>query len=197
MNTHLKLTLASALTAAGLGTTAMAGTLADPIVTAPVIAPAPVIAGTDWTGFYGGLQLGYADVDGDAGLLGDDNTYGVHIGYDYDFGNFVVGAELDYDKTDIDLNGGAASIDSVARLKFKGGYDLGNTLIYATAGMARADTSVGNETGPFLGLGLTYRVSDSYSIGAELLEHRFDDVGGTPGADVDATTFNIRASYRF
>lgn len=198
MNKITKLTLTSAVAALALGSVASAGNLTEAPVEAPIyVEPVAVAPSGEWTGFYGGLQLGYADIGGDAGLEGDDSSYGVHIGYDYDFGNYVVGAELDYDKTDIDLNAGAASIDSVARLKFKGGYDLGRTLIYATAGAARADTSVGNESGAFVGLGVAYQVTDRYVVGAEVLEHRFDDIGGTAGADVDATTFNLRGSIRF
>lgn len=176
---------------------AVAGNIEPAPVETPVFAPAPVDTSGDWNGFYGGLQFGTADIDGDAGLLGDDNSFGLHAGYDYDFGSYVLGAEVDYDKTDVDLNAGAASIDNVARLKFKGGYDLGNTLVYATAGAAWADTSVGTETGPFVGLGVSYKVSERYTIGAEVLEHRFSDVGGTAGADVDATTFTLRGGIRF
>ena len=186
--------IASTFTLAGI---ASAGSVTDPVVESTVIAPAPIVTSGDWTGFYTGLQLGYADIDGDAGLEGDDTTYGFHAGYDYDFGDFVIGGELDYDKADIDLNNGAGSADSVARLKFKGGYDLGNTLVYATAGVARADTSFGDETGPFLGIGVNYKVTEQYTVGAELLEHRFDDVGGVAGNDVDATTFTVRGSLRF
>ena len=192
-----KITAAALVATTSLSGVALAGSLTDPIVETPLIAPPPVNLSGDWTGFYTGLQLGYGDIDGDAGLEGDDNLYGFHAGYDYDFGNWVVGGELDYDKADIDLNGGIANVDSVARLKFKGGYDLGNTLVYATAGMARADTSVGDETGPFAGIGVTYKVTERYTIGAELLEHRFDDVGGVAGADVDATTLTLRGSLRF
>ena len=180
-----------------MGGTAIAGSLAEPVVEAPVFTPAPVAQSRDWTGFYTGLQLGYADVDGPGALDGNNGTYGVHAGYDYDFGNWVVGAEFDYDKTDVDLGGGLASVDSVTRLKLKGGYDLGNTLVYATAGMARADTSVGTENGPFAGVGVTYKVTERYTLGAELLQHRFDDLGGVAGNDVDATTFNLRGSLRF
>ncbi len=191
--------LAALTLAAGtlLGSVAVAGSLQEPTVEAPLISPAPVIPSSDWTGFYTGLQLGYADMDGPAALDGNNNTYGFHAGYDYDLGNWVIGGELDYDKTDVDLGGGAANVDSVARLKFKGGYDLGNTLVYATAGVARADTTVGNETGPFAGIGITYKVTDRYTIGAEVLEHRFSDIGGTAGDDLDATTFNLRGSLRF
>jgi len=197
MKRFMKATAAALVATTALGGAAFAGSLQDPVIETPVIAPAPVPVSGEWTGFYTGLQLGYADIDGDGGLEGDDNTYGFHAGYDYDFGDFVLGGELDYDQADIDLNAGAASIDSIARLKLKGGYDLGNTLIYATAGVARADTSVGDETGPFAGLGISYKVTDRYTIGAEVLEHRFDDVGGIAGNDLDATTITLRGSLRF
>ena len=199
MKRFTKLTAAAALlSATAIAGVAQAGSLQDPAVEAPVAVPAPVIAVSgDWTGFYTGLQLGYADADGPGTLDGNDNSYGVHAGYDYDFGDFVLGGELDYDKTDVSLGGGAASIDSVARLKLKGGYDLGNTLIYATGGVARADTSVGNETGPFAGIGVAHKVTDRFTVGAELLEHRFSDVGGVAGNDIDATTFSLRGSLRF
>lgn len=182
-----------------MGGAAFAGSLSDAPVEVPVAPPppAPVAISGDWTGFYTGLQLGYADVDGPGTLDGSDNSFGFHAGYDYDFGSWVVGGEIDYDKTDVDLDGGAANLDSVARLKIKGGYDLGRTLIYATAGAARADTSVGNETGPFAGLGVSYQVTDRYTVGAEVLEHRFDDLGGVAGNDVDATTITVRGALRF
>lgn len=68
-----------------LGSAAFAGTLEEPIVeTAPAPTVAPVVASSDWTGLYGGLNLGYGDYDADGGLDGDDVTYGVHFGYDYD-----------------------------------------------------------------------------------------------------------------
>lgn len=185
---------------AGFGLTgaAVAGSIEAAPVEAPVYAPVTVapVSG-EWTGFYGGLQLGYGDADGAAGLEGDNGTYGLHAGYDHDFGSFVLGAEVDYDKADIDLNDGAAGIDNVARLKFKGGYDLGSTLVYATAGAVQADTTVGTQSGAFVGLGVSYQVTERYTIGAELLEHRFSDVGGTAGADLDVTTFNLRGSFRF
>lgn len=194
-------TIASiALIASGMAGVATAGSLEVTNVEAPVYAPAPTPVSTDgdWTGFYGGLQVGKTDIDSDSGLLdGDDTSYGVHAGYDYDFGRFVLGGELDYDKTDIELGGGAANVDSVARAKLKAGYDFGNTLVYATAGAARADTSVGDETGPFAGLGVTYKVTDRYTVGGEVLKHQFDDVNGTAGNDLDATTISLRGSMRF
>ncbi len=197
MNKFTKITAISALSGIAFGTAAFAGNLAEPVVEATVAEPVyqalPVTG--EWTGFYGGLNLGYSDIDGTGNLDGNDNTYGAHIGYDYDFGKYVLGAELEYDKTDIDLDGGGTA-DNIARLKLRGGYDLGKTLIYATAGAARMDTSFGHDTGGFVGIGAAYKVTDSFTVGGELLEHRFKDIGGS-GADADATTFNLRGSYRF
>lgn len=192
-----KFSAMSALATTLLGTTAFAGSLADPIVetVAQPIILASVALGGDWTGAYGGLNLGYADVDGTGTANGNGMTYGAHLGYDYDFGSFVLGGELEYDKADIDLNG-AADVDSVTRLKLRGGYDLGRTLIYATGGVAKLDTSIGSDTGQFLGLGVAYKVTESFTVGSELLQHRFRDIGGT-GVDADATTFNLRGSFRF
>lgn len=197
MNKFSKVAAVSFFATSILGTAAFAGNLAEPVVeTVPEpIYQAPVSLGGDWTGAYGGLNLGYGDVDGTGTADGDDMTYGLHLGYDYDFGRFVAGGEIEYDKADIDLNG-AATTDSVARLKLRGGYDLGRTLIYATAGIAQLDTSLGKDTGEFLGLGIAYQVTDRFTLGGEVLEHRFDDIGGS-GVDADATTFNLRGSFRF
>jgi opacity protein-like surface antigen len=186
-----------AMTAA-LATPALAGSLATPLteptVPAPVIVAAP--AGGDWTGAYGGLQLGYGQGNATGGLEGDGVIGGLTFGYDYDFGQFVLGAGLDYDITDIDL-GGATTIENVVRLKLRAGYDLGQSLVYVSAGGARADTStLGNDTGWFAGAGYEYRLTESLSLGGEVLYHQFDDFNGS-GADVDATTVQIRALFRF
>ncbi|MCX7566124.1 porin family protein [Sulfitobacter sp. F26169L] len=195
MKTLYKIGAATALSTSLFASGAFAGNLAEPVVEpviTPVYSPAPT---GEWTGFYSGLNLGYADIDGDGAVDGNDTSYGIHLGYDYDFGKFVLGGELEYDKADVDLNG-LANADSIARLKIRGGYDLGRTMIYATAGAARLDTNVGKDTGEFIGVGVAYQVTDRFTVGGELLEHRFDDIGGT-ALDADATTFNLRGSYRF
>ena len=179
------------------GGAASAGSLDTPADPVPA-APAPEVVqtfGGDWTGAYGGLQLGYADVDGSGAADGNDALYGLHAGYRYDFGTFVLGGEVDYDFADIDLNG-AATVDSVARLKVNAGYDFGPALGYVTAGVAEVDTSLGSDTGEFYGIGVAYQVNERYTLGAELLEHKFDDIGGT-GVEADATTLTVRGSIRF
>ncbi|WP_264213591.1 outer membrane protein [Leisingera thetidis] len=180
-----------------MGSAAFAGNISEPVVE-PAPAPAPVVVsndGGDWTGFYLGGQVGQLDADASNGTSGDDTAYGIHGGYNHDFGRFVLGGELDYDTTDLSLGGGA-TIDSVARAKVKAGYDFGNVLAYVTGGVAEADSSLGSETGEFYGVGVAYQVTDQWQIGGEVLEHEFDQFGNS-GVGADATSVALRASFKF
>jgi len=191
----MKTIIAAGLVAA-LASPGLAGALGDPVTEPAPVAPVQVAdTGGDWTGFYAGVQLGWADVSPDGAASGDDVIYGLHAGYDYDFGRFVLGGELDYDAGDIGIASGAASVDSIWRAKLRGGYDLGRTLIYATGGYAEADTSLNSVDGYFGGVGVAYKVTDKFTLSGELLEHRFDASGAVP--DTDATTATLRASFRF
>jgi len=209
----LSATAASAL----LAGTAFAGNI-EPAPMEPMIAPAPapVFSSPNWTGFYAGGQLGYGNVDvSGAGIDDDDDDEdslvnidndgdgfigGLTAGYDYDFGSAVVGAGLDYDWTDIDVSGTGVSIDNIFRAKLRGGYKLGNGLLYATGGYANADTNVlGNEDGYFVGAGYEHLVTENISIGGEVLYHEFDGFNNADIADLDAevTTAQVRATFRF
>ncbi|WP_375227989.1 outer membrane protein [Roseobacter sp. S98] len=193
----------AALIAAGVAATAAgAGSPAAPVIeTVPAAPlPEPVYTGGQWTGAYAGAQLGYGDVSGDGtldGVDGDDTLYGVHLGYNYDFGAWVSGVEFDYDEADIDIGTGAATVEDVTRLKVKAGYDMGRWLPYATAGAARVNTTAGDDTGPFYGLGVAWQATERVTVGTELLRHNFSDLGNAAGADADATTLTVRASLRF
>jgi len=172
----------------------------EPAPVAPIVAaPVPVAApGHDWTGFHAGAQLGYGDID--AGESGDDVLGGVHAGYTYDFGDYVLGGEIDYNAADIDLSNGAGSFDGLTRLKLKGGYDFGGTLLYGTLGAAYAEaTLAGNgasDTGYFAGIGVAHMLTDSISLGGEAIYHEFDDFDGT-GTDIEATTLSAKVSFHF
>lgn len=206
---YLGRTTAIALPLIMAGSFATAGGLAEPVETVaptPVVTPAPApMMGSDWTGFYAGAQLGYGQLD--PSLTGTDPAepdgavYGVHAGYMYDLGSIVLGAELDYDATNIEFDTPASELESVARAKLRVGYDAGAFLPYLTAGAARATTSGapldGDTDGTFAGLGLAYKVSDSIMVGGEVLQHQFDDVADAGITDVDATTATARVSFKF
>ena len=197
------LTAASAAGAFALAAPAFAGgpVAAEP---EPVIMPAPMpvaMASADWSGFYAGAQLGYADIDSNgAGIDGTGELGGVHAGYRWDLGTTVLGVEADWDSANVDLGGATGTLDDVARLKVSAGYDMGSTLIYATAGAAHANATVGgaglSDNGWLAGMGLTYALTDQWTLGGEVLTHKFDNFDAT-GVDLDATTATVRVGFRF
>lgn len=196
-------TLIAALGATTLAAPAFAGS-ADPAPMEPMIqapAPAPMAMARDWTGGYAGLQLGYADAEASVGAAtidGDDVIGGFIAGYDYDFGNYVLGAGIDADIAELDVGTPTATtLERVYRLKVRGGIKLGDGLLYATGGGAGADLDgFGYDTGYFVGAGYEHMVTDTISLGGEVLYHEFDDFNNS-GIDVEATTFQVRAAYRF
>lgn len=163
----------------------------EPVIVTPVAAP---ITG-DWTGGYVGLQMGYADVNGSGGLNGDGFIGGLTAGYDYDFGQWVIGGGLDYDWTDIDVGGN--TVESIARLKARVGYDLGAGLAYVTAGAAQAKVdTLGTDEGYFAGVGYEHMITQNISLGGEVLYHDFGNFNNS-GTNIDATTAQVRATFRF
>ena len=149
----------------------------------------------DWTGGYAGLGVGWADVDGTGGLSGDDVAYGLFIGYNQDLGDWVFGGELEYAWVDIDVGAGA-QVDNISRLKLRAGYDFGEAIGYVAVGGARADTTVGSDTGAVYGLGIDYAASEFVTISGEWLRHDFNNFNST-GVDIDANSFTLRAAWRF
>jgi outer membrane immunogenic protein len=88
--------------AALVGGTALAADL--PTKKGPPLAPIPLVAPISWTGFYASLEGGYAwdgtivyigpwnKGFGDTGVFG-----GANVGYNYQIGSFVIGAQAGYD----------------------------------------------------------------------------------------------------
>ncbi|WP_145103665.1 outer membrane protein [Cereibacter sediminicola] len=170
----------------------------EPIVE-PVPAPVVVAPVTDWSGFYVGGQLGYGDVDTNvSGLDGNGAIGGVHAGYRYDFGRAVVGAEIAYDITNIDI-GDSAELDNVATVKLMAGGKIGRGLLYATAGGSWADVTsdAGDpDDGYVYGIGYDHMLTDRWTVGAELLRHKWDTFDDA-GTDADATTLQAKVGFRF
>ncbi|HMM08567.1 MAG TPA: outer membrane beta-barrel protein [Paracoccus solventivorans] len=192
-------------------TTAMAGGYTAPVVEAePVVAIAPALA-SDWTGFYGGVQIGGVDLslglpDFGVGADGlhvgaDGHHYGLHAGYLRDYGQFVAGAELSYDKADdfdlpVNLEG------ELIRAKLLAGYDSGKFLPYAAISFARLDGELEGEswdgTGFGYGAGAKFMATPRFMLGIEWMTNEFDlDVIEGQELDLDFGTISLSASYRF
>ncbi|WP_212525636.1 outer membrane beta-barrel protein [Actibacterium sp. MT2.3-13A] len=201
---HLRQSVLVPLLALGAATAAQAGgpapAPAEPVVVAP--APAPVLS-TDWTGFYAGLQLGFGQLDASGAATGDGDGVlgGVHAGYNWDFGSYVVGAELSYDASDIKLSGGAPKVDNLARIKLRAGADMGQSLVYGAVGAAWMDLSTpgagsSDDNGWFLGAGMEHALRENVTLGGEILYHQFDNFSKT-GVDYEVLTIQARVSFRF
>lgn len=188
----------TAVAASLLASASFAGGYAEPVTEAAVAPSAAYAAGTDWSGFYAGLQYGTGDLSasfrGVSVDAGDFDAYGIHAGYMWDLGGFVVGAELDYNK--VALDGDSDADGDLMRVRGRLGADLGRFLPYATLGLASLSSDGESESGATYGLGADFLVSDNFSVGLEYSTHDFDDVDGT-GINIDADLVQIRASYRF
>ncbi|SFI70503.1 outer membrane protein [Celeribacter neptunius] len=189
-----------ALAAFAVTAPAFAGGYSEPAVEPAVVNPAPIVpvaAGADWTGGYAGATLGYGWGDG-ALDNADDMTYGLFGGYNYDFGNFVLGGELEYLGSELET--GTAKLDDLTRLKLRAGYDMGPALVYGVVGAAYANADIGgvsyDDTGYTYGIGVDYALSDSINVGAELLQNEFDEFDNS-GSDLSATTLGARVSFKF
>lgn len=216
----MKSSLFAAAALAASSTAALAGGYVAPVVEAPVVAPVAVaVAPTyNWSGAYVGAQIGR--VDGTLKypeVLARDNqdvtgnSYGVHAGYLHDFGRFVGGAEISWNKLDsVDFDGVDESYSgSMLQGKLMAGYNAGRFLPYVSLGGSQvtikdvlANGSDVDTSGWFVGVGAKFAVTDNFLIGAEVQRHRFGEVKdlSAPNGDktkLDGTTFGISASYKF
>lgn len=194
------LALAGPLLAASQG---FAGGLAEAAPEPVISAPQPVYAAApaaNWTGFYIGGQLGYANVNASpAAQDGDGFLGGLHAGYRYDLGRAVIGAEVDHEFASIDL-GRTGQLDNVTRLKGSVGADLGRMLVYGTGGAVFADASLAgssrSDVGWFAGIGVEYAVTERILVGGEVLTNQFGGFDKS-GIDLNATTAMARVSFKF
>jgi outer membrane immunogenic protein len=189
--------LASALLAPGF---ALAGGVDPAPPPAPAPVPPPVMY--DWSGFYIGGLLGYGDGSyGNGGIFPGDgegdwngSLYGIALGYNFQNGNMIYGAELTYSSADMDGSEDCANpafqcigtLDSIATLRGRVGYVVApSTMVFGTFGFARADVnfSTDNGAGPVgenrnlngyvIGAGAEHALSDSLSLRGSVLYYDF------------------------
>ncbi|MDP2357917.1 MAG: porin family protein [Beijerinckiaceae bacterium] len=186
-----KIVLALAALAMGSISASAADMAARPYTKAP---PPMANPGYNWSGFYLGLQVGYAWGDNyttefvtatglpsgfSQGYNSDGIVGGIHGGYNWQAGQFVFGIEADVEGADI--NGGyrlANTNGTDYRLQFQSsvrgrlGMAFGSSLLYVTGGVAFADIDHTYVNG---GLGISETVGrdrTGYTVGAGL-EHGF------------------------
>jgi len=193
-------------------------------------APSPIMVG-NWSGFYVGAQVGYgwgkADIPwannppytnwqsppDQNGAMG-----GLHIGYNHQFGRYVLGIEADAELTNQrgmepianDPNG--VEQNHKGSVRARAGFAAGSALFFATGGVAFLNADVTRPattekistsfTGWTLGAGTEYALARNWSA---RVEYRYEDFGDTDmrfaayGMRVSPRTHGIRlgVSYRF
>jgi outer membrane immunogenic protein len=174
----------------------------------------------DWSGVYIGGHLGYGEVrlDGAYGLddgadfltegsgpfdlEADGITGGIQIGYNWQSGNFVYGAEADI--TAVDWSDSLSNepvgeetlfldVNYLATVRARVGYAMDRTLIFGTIGAAFIDAEYSvqdhpgdtspdesgsldfDDIGLVVGGGAEYALNSNWSIKAEGLYYWFDD----------------------
>jgi outer membrane immunogenic protein len=188
---------------------AMAADLPPPVAPPPR-APAAYIPAPppfSWTGFYVGLNAGYGFGSSTwtpnvapFGAVGSFDVRGPmmggQIGGNYQFGQFVVGAEGDFDWQNVrgGTTGGTCGIAAIggcavasnyfATIRARGGFAADRALFYITGGAAFTNVKPstgalsyggGAETGWTAGGGIEYAITDNWTTKIEYLYAAFQN----------------------
>lgn len=209
----------------------IAGAQAADLRVAPSYKAPPIVADQSyWNGFYIGGNVGFGRTDFNAsgsgffcqdswgtcsadpsanGILG-----GVQVGYNYQFGYFVLGLESDFQVTGMKttVNGTETSLPWFGTTRVRGGFLISPALlIYGTGGVAygQADTNDLGVSMKQYGVGWTAGAGAEWafgpkglSIGAEYLHVRFDGINGNSNfgafaSNADADLARVKVNWRF
>lgn len=225
------------LTAALLASVATSAFAAD-LPTRKGPPPAPISYAPppfSWTGFYVGVNGGFgtSDVRGNA-FLGGGSAFGSPngglvggtVGYNYQIGQFVLGAEASLDWADLSKSRTFADgstdnlkVDSLGNVLARAGWAWDRTLFYVAGGYAGGDVHAGafNDTvtglsysgnsawqsGYAVGGGIEYAITNNISVKGEYLFSQLDGktyYAGSPDAvkaGLDINTFKLGVNYKF
>jgi opacity protein-like surface antigen len=153
-----------------------------------------------WTGFYGSLEGGYA-WDGSIVYVGpwnkgfgDNGVFGgANVGFNYQIGSFVIGAQAQYDFANASGSASTfpynvhANIDGFGSIDARAGVPFGSALIYAIGGFSYGDirhtvtqvqsfessSSSAWQTGWDIGVGVEYKFTDNLSGFAEFRKYNW------------------------
>lgn len=198
----MKKILLSATALVALSATAFAADLPSRVA-APSLSAPPVFT---WTGFYVGANAGYGFGRGKStdvvvagtrypsheGSFNSDGAIGGgQVGYNYQIGNVVIGAEADLQSTGVKGSYVELGSTDTGRIEYLGtvraraGYAFGNVLLFATGGFAYGSTKVTvtniinssspvatdrvMSTGYVLGGGVEYALTNNWTVKGEYL----------------------------
>lgn len=228
-----------ALVVAGACAPASAADLGGSVYTPEPVDTSPPVRLFTWRGFYVGLNGGYAWGSGDPTIISDGLNAGTisaidpsgflgggQVGYNAQFGNFVLGAEADIqggwvDDTAAGVVGGFGPVSTSSELNWlstvraRAGFAADRMLIYATGGVAWADmdfaANVGGTpfsggetlTGYAVGGGVEWALDNNWTARAEYLYVDLGDatirdgLGNSANFDNAFHTMRVGINYKF
>ena len=184
----------------------------------PLPAPAMVEAApaNNWTGFYLGVLGGYGWATADTDAVGDIDANGFDIGgyagANWQWGNFVVGAEGDvlFPWRDDSAGGITADQGLNGSLRARAGIALDRFLIYGTAGLAGTELELSSAAGSdeqalwgwTAGAGVEGMITDNITA---RVEYRYTDYsdetfnlgGGAVNSDLTTSTIHGGIGLKF
>jgi outer membrane immunogenic protein len=183
---------------AGTAFAADMSTPSAPYTKAPVVSPV-----TNWSGFYIGAVGGYAAEATNGSQAMKGGFGGGTLGYNWQFGTFVIGVEGDGAFSDISstatspLVTATAKIDSLATVRGRAGVAFDQVLLYGTGGFAFNDNHTQN--GWTAGAGVEWMFMPRWSLKAEYLYRRFDNLTflGTPIGSLAVNSEQVGINYHF
>ncbi len=199
---------------AGVATSAFAADLPTRKAPPPPV-PAYVPPAFSWTGFYIGVNGGYAFGSGGKDFGSPSGGLaGVTAGYNYQIGQLVLGVESDWDWADLTKSGVnfvapySSRIDDLFTARARAGYAVDRALLYVTGGYAGAEDKIGLagfgsqsdwRSGGVIGGGLEYAFTNNISAKAEYLYEPLGDQSFAAGTKSDLNLSFIRAglNYKF
>jgi len=180
----MKKFLLSSVAALGIVAAGAASAADLPSRKGPVVAPVYVPAFT-WTGFYIGANAGYGWGNVKPNVAGDLDGFigGGQVGYNYQIGQFVLGAEADFQGADLSTGsnvfGDSVRTEYFGTVRARVGVAFDRFLPYVTGGWAYGNvkTTVGGfgstdktHTGGYtIGAGLEYAFTNNLTAKVEYL----------------------------
>jgi outer membrane immunogenic protein len=183
-------------------------------------------AGPLWTGFYAGVNAGYAWANEDVipGFQTQGGFVGAQAGYNLQRGRAVIGVEADIQGTGIaaGFTNAAGEVEAVQQVDYFGtlrgrlGYTFDRTLVYATGGLAFGEvknslpglvSKTDTQTGYVLGGGIEYKFAPAWSFKAE---YQYINLGSEtltgallnnevhlPNKNVDTNLNTVRVGFNY
>lgn len=170
--------------------------------------PAPAAGATDWSGAYAGLTFGgghgwttdsFAKYD-----ITDGTMTGLFVGYNFQLGALVLGAELAHARGTGLMIADAGEddiIDTVQDLRMRFGHVVGKALIYGSAGRTNVEMTMngvsGNDlSGTSLGVGVDYMLNERWFAGLEYTRRSLDEDHPFP-FDLNLDMLSLRTGLQF